>query len=68
MALRIRQCLLSPRNGVEVVTAFGLEMDARAHLSVGFKNFFDNVNKLGLKDALRLRDAPFDEGEASIDD
>ena len=35
------------------------ENDARAHLSPAFQEFFTNARELGLKEALRRRDAPY---------
>ncbi len=43
------------------------EHDGRAHLSSGLAEFKKTMTEEGLKEALRKRDAPFDNGEASTD-
>jgi len=54
--------------GARTLQRIAGENDARAHLSSAFKGFFDNVKEMGLKEALKRRDAPFGDGEASIDE
>jgi len=54
--------------GARTLQRIAGENDARAHLSKAFTGFFDVVQEAGLKEALRRRDAPFGDGEASIDE
>ena len=54
--------------GARTLQRIAGENDARAHLSKAFTGFFDVVQEGGLKEALRRRDAPFGDGEASIDE
>jgi enoyl-CoA hydratase len=54
--------------GARTLQRIAGENDARAHLSKAFTGFFDVVQESGLKEALRRRDAPFGDGEASIDE
>ena len=54
--------------GARTLQRIAGENDARAHLSKAFTGFFDVVKESGLKEALRRRDAPFGDGEASIDE
>ncbi|MGE0387139.1 MAG: crotonase/enoyl-CoA hydratase family protein [Gammaproteobacteria bacterium] len=49
--------------GARTLQRLASENDGRAHLSNGFKAFFDNVDQYGLKEALKLRDAPFGTGD-----
>jgi enoyl-CoA hydratase len=54
--------------GSRTLQRMASENDGRAHLTQAFQGFFDNVKDLGLKEALRRRDAPFGDGEVRLDD
>jgi enoyl-CoA hydratase len=54
--------------GARTLQRIAGENDARAHLSASYKQFGADVQAGGLKEALRKRDAPFGDGEASLDE
>lgn len=56
--------------GAKTLQRFAAEMDARAHLSVGPRRtrFRADMKELGLKDAVRNRDAPFGDGVIRLRD
>lgn len=55
--------------GWQTLQRLAAENDGRAHLSSKYTEFFDNAKKLGFKEALRLRDAPYADltGDARAD-
>jgi len=53
--------------GATTLQRLAAENDARAHLSDQLKIFQTNVSKLGLKEALRLRDEPYGTDDISLD-
>ena len=53
--------------GVRTMQRVATEMDARAHLSPSLPEFRGNVANLGLKEALKRRDAPFGDGIAKVE-
>jgi enoyl-CoA hydratase len=56
--------------GARTLQRFAAEMDARAHLSVGPRRtqFRADMQALGLKEAVRNRDAPFGDGVIRLRD
>jgi enoyl-CoA hydratase len=54
--------------GARTLQRIAGEMDARAHLSTSMQEFRKDFAEGGLKAALRKRDAPFGDGEASLDE
>jgi len=55
--------------GWQTLQRLAAENDGRAHMSHKFGEFFDNARKLGFKEALRQRDAPYADrtGDARAD-
>ena len=53
--------------GARTMQRMATEMDARAHLSPSLPVFRQNVAELGLKEALKRRDAPFGDGIARVE-
>lgn len=55
--------------GWSAMQRIAAENDGRAHMSGAYTEFFDNARKLGFKEALRLRDAPYADrtGDARAD-
>jgi enoyl-CoA hydratase len=43
-----------------------VEIDARGHLAASANGFRKNAAELGLREALRRRDAPFGDGRARV--
>jgi enoyl-CoA hydratase len=54
--------------GARTLQRLASENDGRAHLTRAFETFFSNTKELGLKEALKRRDAPFGDGEIRLDD
>jgi enoyl-CoA hydratase len=54
--------------GFETLQRLAAENDARAHLSSAFTDFMETVRASGVKEALRVRDTPFGDGEVEFDD
>jgi len=48
--------------GAKTLQRLAGEGDARGHLSAGRMQFRQSIEKVGLKEAVRLRDAPFGDG------
>jgi enoyl-CoA hydratase len=54
--------------GAQTLQRLAGENDARAHRAPAVRNYSRSIKELGLKETLRLRDEPFGEGFASVDE
>jgi enoyl-CoA hydratase len=52
--------------GARTMQRFATEIDARAHLAPGTREYYDDVKSMGLTRALKHRDAPFGDGRARV--
>ena len=52
--------------GARTMQRIATEVDARAHLAPGTRAYYEGVKEMGLTQALKHRDAPFDDGRARV--
>jgi enoyl-CoA hydratase len=52
--------------GARTLQRLAVEIDARGHLAASAAGFRQNATELGLREALRRRDAPFGDGRARV--